>query len=143
MAVRLAHVDRVAREIAKAAKDCASVRRVLHPAFDSCPGHDLWKRDFRGASGTFSLELDDAAVPFVDAALDKLKTIAIGASWGGTHSLMVPMTVDRPDRPGASPTYLRLSVGLESPADIMQDVTTVLSNLDVNMSHLRRVGEDS
>ena len=57
MAVRLAHVGRVAEAFARRLEDEAAVDRVLHPALPSCPGHAFWKRDFKGSSSLFSIVL--------------------------------------------------------------------------------------
>ncbi|PZQ20300.1 MAG: cystathionine beta-lyase [Sphingopyxis macrogoltabida] len=103
----------------------AEVGRVLHPALPSDPGHAVWSRDFGGASGLFGFTLkgvDDAArTRFIDA----LAHFGIGFSWGGFESLVVPS-----DPAGirtatawtdADP-LVRLSIGLEDPADLIADL---------------------
>jgi len=40
---------------------------MLHPAFSDCPGHELWKRDFKGSSGLFTFELHGDPEAFVDS----------------------------------------------------------------------------
>ncbi len=100
-------------------------QKVLHPALNDCPGHDLWKRDFKGASGVFSVILNAEAVPHVQAALDVLKTFSIGASWGGTKSLIAPMTVNafRSAKPWIGPDMvLRISAGMESEESLINDL---------------------
>ena len=101
------------------------VEQVLHPSLPDFPGHAIWKRDFLGSSGVFSVTFKPAAVPHVAAALDVLKTFAIGASWGGTRSLMAPMPV-KPYRTATAwqreDLVLRISVGLEDPEDLANDV---------------------
>ena len=66
------------------------VLRVLHPALETHPGHALWKRDFTGACGLFSVVLKPAPAAAVHAFLNKLTLFGIGASWGGFESLAVP-----------------------------------------------------
>ena len=120
MAVRMAHQGRVALDFARdlAARD---IGEVLHPALPGSPGHALWLRDFAGASGVFSVVLDDDAR--LDEALDALRVFAIGASWGGTRSLMAPMTITRANaHPRNDKTILRLQIGLEDPADLATDL---------------------
>lgn len=120
MAVRMAHQGRVALDFARdlAARD---VGEILHPALPGSPGHALWLRDFAGASGVFSVVLDDDAR--LDEALDALRVFAIGASWGGTRSLMAPMTITRANaHPRNDKTILRLQIGLEDPADLATDL---------------------
>ncbi|WKL56074.1 cystathionine beta-lyase [Asticcacaulis sp. ZE23SCel15] len=133
MGVRLAHMGKVSTEFAERLVGLSSVERVLHPALTSCPGHDYFKRDFVGASGVFSVVLKPAANAAVDAALDTLKTFSIGASWGGTRSLIVPMDI-RPDRVAVpwkeDGLILRISVGLEDPADLWADLEVLFAHLN-------------
>jgi cystathionine beta-lyase len=63
---------------------------VLHPALESDPGHAIWKRDFTGASGLFSVVLKPAPQKAVDALLDTVKLFGMGYSWGGFESLIIP-----------------------------------------------------
>jgi cystathionine beta-lyase len=107
---------------------------VLHPALPSCPGHEIWKRDFTGASGVFSLVLKPDTAPQLDAALSAMSRFAIGASWGGTRSLLVPMSVKADRIAVAWPEdgmILRVSVGLEDPAELWDDLSTLLNALKV------------
>jgi cystathionine beta-lyase len=62
----------------------------LHPALPSHPGHALWKRDFGGACGLFSMVLKPVPQRAVFAFLDALELFGIGASWGGYESLAIP-----------------------------------------------------
>lgn len=133
MGVRLNHVGRVALELASYMSCYRSVVRTLHPAFEDCPGHDIWQREAKGCSGTFSVEIATSSVAVLDEAISQAKFFSIGASWGGTHSLMVPMTVDdqrlwHPAQPGT--TYVRLSIGLEDENDLREDIHRVFSFLD-------------
>ncbi len=66
------------------------MKRVLHPALPSCPGHDIFKRDFKGASSLFAIILDATSDAQVIAFLDHLKLFGMGYSWGGYESLAVP-----------------------------------------------------
>lgn len=131
MALRISHSGRIAEEIATeiaARGDC----EVLYPALPDSPGHAIWKRDFKGASGLFSIVLPETWEGRLDAALDALTVFSIGASWGGTHSLIAPMTV-KAHRNTAHPrndrTILRVNVGLEDPADIRADLSTFFAVL--------------
>ena len=62
MGVRLERHQESALELARWLEGVDDVARVLHPALPSFPGHDLWKRDFKGASGIFSIVLDGGLV---------------------------------------------------------------------------------
>ncbi|WP_391349331.1 trans-sulfuration enzyme family protein [Azospirillum sp. A23] len=108
------------------------VAEVLYPPLPASPGHAVWKRDFLGASGVFSVVFTPAATPHVSPALDVLRTFAIGASWGGTRSLMAPMPVrrNRTARPWAGEDLiLRISVGLEDSSDLHDDLTAFLDDI--------------
>lgn len=133
MGVRIAHAGRVAADIACKLSHSPAVRHVRHPAQPNHPGHALFKRDFKGASGLFSVELDPLAAPLLLAALDRLKCFAIGASWGGTRSLLAPITLaSRPDPIPApeSRSFLRISIGLEDPDDLWEDLNRVFFELE-------------
>ncbi|MGV0819837.1 trans-sulfuration enzyme family protein [Martelella sp. AMO21009] len=124
MAVRLAHVGRVAGEIA-AELENRDVGPVLFPALASSPGHAIWKRDFTGASGLFSVVLPVEQEARLDAALNGLRYFAIGASWGGTRSLIAPMSVKtsrQMPHPHKDRIILRVNIGVEDPSDLREDL---------------------
>ena len=99
--------------------------RLLHPALPSHPGHAIWKRDFTGASGLFSIVLKPVPQKAVFAFLDTLELFGIGASWGGYESLAIPFDCT-PLRtatrwaPGG-PT-VRFHIGLEAVEDLFADL---------------------
>ena len=130
--VRLESAGRVGVELARWLSAHPLVSRVLHPALESDPGHDLWRRDFRGAPGVFSFTLSAEADPHLLQALDALEHIAIGASWGGTHSLIAPQNVAnlRSVRPWQGADHLlRLSVGVEAKEDLQADLARYLDDI--------------
>ena len=90
LGVRLAQHDQAGRKVARWLSERPEVARVLHPAFDSCPGHALWQRDFSGASGLFSIVLKPVSEAAVNAFLNELTLFGMGASWGGFESLAIP-----------------------------------------------------
>ena len=125
MGLRLRRHQESALRIAQWLKDRPEVARVLHPALPNCPGHELWKRDYKGASGLFSFVLaggDDAArVRLIDA----LTLFGIGYSWGGFESLAVPVdpaAQRTATRWQAEGPVVRLSIGLEDPEDLIADL---------------------
>ncbi|MCB4768865.1 cystathionine beta-lyase [Ancylobacter sp. Lp-2] len=133
MAVRLAHCGRVAEDFARRLDGRPQVETVLHPALPGCPGHAVFARDFKGPSGVFSLVLKAGTDARLAAALSSLKLFSIGASWGGTHSLVAPMDI-APLRttvpwPHKGP-ILRLSIGLEDPEELWDDLGALLARLD-------------
>ena len=125
MAVRLAQHQRSALEIARWLQDRPEVATVLHPALPSCPGHDLWARDFKGSSGLFSFVLDGGDEAARAALIDTLDLFGIGYSWGGFESLAIPADPAR-IRTAAPRRYagplVRLQIGLEDPADLIADL---------------------
>ena len=125
LSVRLAQHYRSGLEIARWLERRAEVIRVLHPALEGDPGHTIWKRDFTGASGLFSIVLKPKPQAAVDAMLDSLKLFGMGFSWGGFESLAVPFNCSEYRtatqwEPGG-PT-LRLHIGLEGVDDLKADL---------------------
>jgi cystathionine beta-lyase len=101
------------------------VERVLHPALPSDPGHAIWKRDFLGASGLFSVVLKPVRHEAFAAIIDGLELYGIGASWGGYESLVMPFD-PREVRsvtqwPYAGPCF-RIHAGLEALDDLIADM---------------------
>jgi cysteine-S-conjugate beta-lyase len=126
LAVRLAQHQRSGLEMARWLAARPEVIKVLHPALETDPGHAIWKRDFTGASGLFSIVLKPAPQRAVDALLDTVTLFGMGYSWGGFESLVIPF--DCADyrtatkwAPGG-PT-LRLHIGLENVEDLKADLT--------------------
>ena len=107
------------------------VETVLHPALSNAPGHELWKRDFIGSSGLFSIILKPKSQPAVAAMLDGMSLFSIGDSWGGFESLMVPF---HPKRTATtwhhSGPCLRLHIGLEHPDDLIADLEAGFARLN-------------
>jgi len=125
MAVRLARHNASALEIAQWLAVRPEVERVLHPALPSCPGHEIWKRDFKGASGLFSIVLKPYSDKALAAMLDGMALFGMGYSWGGYESLMVPFD-PKPQRTATEWRYqgpaLRLHIGLDDPEDLKADL---------------------
>lgn len=128
MNLRLEHHNRSALSVATWLEGHRDVARVLHPALPSFPGHEIWKRDFKGSSGIFSfvLAVDEPAQfkPKARAFLDALALFGLGWSWGGYESLAVMVNLD--DRrickaPSDGP-IIRLQIGLENVEDIVADL---------------------
>jgi cystathionine beta-lyase len=125
LSVRLAQHGKSGLEMARWLANRPEVARVLHPALESDPGHAIWKRDFTGASGLFSIVLKPAPQQAVDALLDTVKLFGMGYSWGGFESLVIPFDCDlyrtaTKWAPGG-PT-LRLHIGLENVDDLKADL---------------------
>ena len=128
MAVRLRQHGAAGLEIARWLRDQPQVAAVIHPALEGCPGHALWRRDFRGTAGLFAFAVhggDEARCQVVD----RLRRFGIGFSWGGYESLALPIDPERCRSavPWASPgAMIRLQIGLEEPADLIADLAQAL-----------------
>jgi cystathionine beta-lyase len=125
MGVRLAQHQVSGIKVARWLAGRPEVARVLHPALESDPGHALWRRDYAGACGLFSIVLAPAPQAAVHAFLDALTLFGIGASWGGFESLAIPFdctamrsaTRWAPGGPG-----VRFHIGLEDVDDLIADL---------------------
>lgn len=128
IAVRYAAHDATARELAAWLGTRPEIARVLHPAFDSCPGHAHWKATCTAAAGLFSVMVDARyPVAQVDAFVDALKLFKLGYSWAGPISLAVPYDLKAMRGDKAYPgTLVRFSIGLESAAALKADLEQAL-----------------
>ena len=101
------------------------VLAVLHPALESHPGHALWKRDFSGASGLFSVVFKPVPTAAVHAFLNALTLFGIGASWGGYESLAIPFDcakIRTATRWAPGGPTVRFHIGLEDVGDLIADL---------------------
>ena len=134
LAVRLNRHYETGLKVARWLKERPEVLRVLHPALPDHPGHDIWKRDFTGASGLFSILIKRASEARLAAMLDPMQLFGMGYSWGGYESLIVPSDPRKARTAVAwreKGTLLRLHVGLEDPDDL-------IAELDAGLGRLRR-----
>ncbi len=125
MPLRLFEQGKRALVMAHWLKKRPEVAQVLHPALPECPGHDLWKRDFLGSSGLFSIILKPAPPEAVAAMLDHLDLFKMGFSWGGFESLIIPFdcsTYRTATRWKTEGPALRLQIGLEDVRDLKADL---------------------
>ena len=110
--------------------------RVLHPALETDPGHALWRRDFSGSTGLFSVILKPVPPRAADTFVDTLKLFGIGASWGGFESLVIPFdcsayrTATKWDPGGPA---LRFHIGHE-------DIDDLIADLENGFAALRAAG---
>ncbi len=125
MEVRIKQHEQSALQIAARLAAHPAVARVLHPGLPGDPGHALWKRDFLGSTGLFGVELAPCSPAQVAALIDHLDLFALGYSWGGFESLIVPGNLRgaaRSVRPWTGGPLIRLQVGLEDPDDLYADL---------------------
>lgn len=129
LAVRLDAIESAALQIARWLADRPEVETVLHPALPSCPGHEFWKRDFTGSSGVFSIVFRPPVQKAqVQAFVDALQLFEIGYSWAGVTSLAVAYDfTGSAGRPDYGHRIVRLNIGLEDPADLIEDLKQALT----------------
>ncbi|MDP0930062.1 cystathionine beta-lyase [Paracoccus onubensis] len=130
--LRLAHAGSIGLALAGRLQTCPAVAAVLHPALPQFSGHDIWKRDFTGASGVFSVIPVPQAAPRVSRALEAMQHFSIGASWGGLHSIVAPMDLTGNRTVGTAPTgpVIRFSVGGEAPEALAADLDAFCAVLE-------------
>jgi cystathionine beta-lyase len=128
LAVRLCEIESAALYLARWLAERPEIERVLHPALDSCPGHEIWRRDFTGSSGVFSIVFRPGIEKSqVLAFVDSLRIFKIGYSWAGVTSLAMAYDFTRrKGRPGFEHRIVRLNIGLEDREDLLKDLDQAL-----------------
>jgi cysteine-S-conjugate beta-lyase len=131
MAVRLKAIEAGALAMAQWMAARPEIETVLHPALASCPGHDLWKRDFTGSTGVFSIVLrKEFTKEQVQRFVNALGLFKIGYSWGGVTSLAVAYDFrGSGGRPDYGHRIVRLSIGLEDVGDLKLDLEQGLAKM--------------
>lgn len=125
LSVRLKQHEANGLAVARWLRNRPEVVRVMHPALEDDPGHAVWKRDFKGASGLFGVILERSGPGALAAFLDNLKLFGLGFSWGGFESLAIPFDVSsyrsaKPWEPGGQ--AVRFHIGLEDVDDLIRDL---------------------
>lgn len=114
------------------------VAAVHHPALPDDPGHALWRRDFAGAGGLFSVTLSPQASDRsrLEALIDPMRRFGLGFSWGGPMSLLIPCqpatqrSATRWPREGLEAgATLRVFAGLEDPDELIDDLAEGFARL--------------
>lgn len=126
--VRLRQHAESSLKVAKWLETRPEVDHVRHPALESCPGHEFFKRDFTGGNGLFSFVLKNSNTKATTALLDGMTHFSMGYSWGGFESLILAnepssfnslRTVANPNFTG---TLVRVHIGLEDVDDLIADL---------------------
>ena len=132
MAVRLAHQERSAIEVAQWLRARPEVERMLFPALPEDAGHAIWKRDFTGACSLFGVVFQPRYTEAdIYRFVNGLKLFGIGASWGGYESLALPTNASVTRRVTVPPSsqMVRLHIGLEEVSDLLADLDQGLALL--------------
>ena len=124
MALRMDRQEENALTIAHWLQSQPEVARVLHPALPDDPGHEIWKELIGRSSGLFGFVLRDLSQEAASAMLDGFDLFGLGYSWGGFESLAVLSQLDkiRTTTKWTEGPTIRLSIGLEHPEDLMDDL---------------------
>lgn len=112
------------------------VQAVINPALPGAPGHELFRRQFSGPNGLFSIVLQPGPEAAVLAFLDRLELFGLGFSWGGFESLAIhcdPQFGRRTVRRDFGGPVVRLHIGLESPEDLIADLAGALDVYSANI----------
>lgn len=131
--VRLRQHQQTALRLAAWLAPRPEVAAVLHPALPGCPGHALWKRDFSGSTGLFSVVLDASVTrEQLGRFCDGLSLFGLGHSWGAFESLLIPVNPGKSRGaegwPYAGPT-LRVHAGLEDAEDLIEDLGAAFTRM--------------
>lgn len=130
LAVRMARHQESALVVAKWLQAHPVVRKVLFPALETDPGHALWKAQFSGAAGPFTIELAPCSEAAFARFIDHLALFSLGTSWGGFESLAMPAVPHHLRAlvlPDDVPRLVRLHIGLESAQDLCADLARALA----------------
>jgi cystathionine beta-lyase len=134
LGVRLKQHQQSAIKVAQWLSSRSEVGKILHPAFESCPGHEFFKRDFEGSNGLFSFTLNCGDQLSLTAFLDGLNHFKMGYSWGGFESLILGIsninnirTVTTFD---CQYPLIRLHIGLEDVNDLIEDLSRGFDRLN-------------
>ncbi|MGZ9114564.1 MAG: cystathionine beta-lyase [Brevundimonas sp.] len=106
------------------------IAQVLYPALPGSVGHDLWRRDFKGAASLFGVVMHGGDETAAHALMSALELFGLGYSWGGFESLITHETgqlAHRRSPPPLTGELLRLHIGLEAPADLIADLENGLA----------------
>jgi cysteine-S-conjugate beta-lyase len=132
LAVRLRALESSTLAVARWLAERPEIERVLHPALPSCPGHEIWRRDFTGSTSVFSIVFQPRyGREQLLAFIDDLELFEIGWSWGGVTSLAVPeFDLPRTEESPRASSLVRLNIGLERTEDLLADLRRALERLE-------------
>ncbi|MFO7995834.1 MAG: PLP-dependent aspartate aminotransferase family protein [Dehalococcoidia bacterium] len=135
--LRMRQHEENALAVANYLKGHPRVKRVLYPGLDSHPGHEIARRQMKGFGGVVSFELG-TGIEGANTFLRKLAVFSLAESLGGIASLAehpasmshASMPNDYREKVGITDGLVRLSVGLENIADLIEDLEQALNSLE-------------
>jgi len=131
--LRVRRSDDSAQKIVGFLQGHSGITKVIHPFSEDFPQVELAKQQMSGCGGLFTIELNAKTKAEVLTFTRAIKRFLMAVSWGGYESLMIPSIAfhDIPDRED-SPipwTYVRLYIGLEDPAYLIEDLDQALKKM--------------
>jgi methionine-gamma-lyase len=133
MALRIHHQCDSAMQIARFLEKHPKIARVHYPGLQSHPDHALAKKQMRGFGAMLAFDMK-GGLPAATRFCDRVKLFLLAASLGGVESLVIlpaysshyRMSVEELRRVGITPGTVRVSIGLEDPADLIEDLKQAL-----------------
>lgn len=132
LGLRLERHQASALQVARWLQQRGEVERVLFPALEDDPGHALWKAQFTGAAGPFSVQIKPCEEAAFERFIDGLGLFGLGTSWGGFESLVMPAVphhLRALSLPADAPRLVRLHIGLEHPSDLCADLDQAFARM--------------
>jgi cystathionine beta-lyase/cystathionine gamma-synthase len=135
LAVRTNHQSASAQFLSESLQRHPGVSAVHYPGLHTHPQHDLAKRQMRHFGTVFAFELAGGTAA-VDHFLSKVQLLRVATSLGGPETLVchpattthASLTPEEAAAQGVTPGLLRVSVGLEDPADLLADFQQALAD---------------
>lgn len=126
LGVRMAQHEQNALKVARWLATRPEVDHLRHPAFESCPGHEFFKRDFSASNGLFSFVLKEGNLHAITALVENMQHFKMGFSWGGYESLILGVfgidKIRTATQWDCSKPLIRLHIGLENVDDLIADL---------------------
>ncbi len=134
LAVRTNHQAASAQFLAESLQQHPGFAAVHYPGLHDHPQHDLAKRQMRQFGTVFAMELAGGAAA-VEQLLSNVRLVRVATSLGGPETLVchpattthASLTPEEAVLQGVTPGLLRISVGLEDPADLLADFAAALT----------------
>ena len=123
--LRVERMSRSAQTIAEWLASHPNVAQVFYPGLPAHPGHDIAKAQMQGGYGCLMSFLVKGDRDTALATVGRLELFHRATSLGGVESLVEHRHTIEPHT-GIPPTLIRVSVGLEDPADLIADLAQAL-----------------
>jgi cystathionine gamma-synthase len=134
LAIRMDRINRTALEIARKIREIANIEKVIYPGLEDHPDHETASRTMRGYGGMIAFTVN-GSIKDPESIFRFMKLVKPANTLGGPNTVishpdtMSHRSLDREEKAliGIDKHLFRLSVGLEDPGDIVQDIERSLS----------------